>query len=53
MNDGIVTAIDAKKITSKYSGSDSAYILFYRRKNMMANPLEIKVPEYFYNQISQ
>ena len=38
MNDSIITAIDAKKITSKYSGSDSAYILFYRRRNILLKP---------------
>lgn len=46
LNDSSVKAIDAKKITSKFAGSESAYILFYRRKGIPL-PQDIKVPEYF------
>ena len=34
LNDSVVKAMDARKITSKYEGSESGYILFYRRKGV-------------------
>ena len=46
LNDNICTGIDAKKISSKYEGSQSAYIVFYRRKNISL-PSKIEVPPYF------
>jgi hypothetical protein len=43
----MVSAIDAHEITSKYEGSESAYILFYRRKGTPAVNIDIQVPQYF------
>ena len=34
INDNITTAVNAEKLTTKFEGSDSAYILFYRRKSL-------------------
>ena len=53
LNDSVVTAIDAQKITSKFEGSESAYILFYRRKGISAEELDIQVPVYFKNKIEE
>lgn len=50
LDDGRVTAIEANKITTKYEGSESAYILFYRRRSIPL-PSDIQIPEYFSKQI--
>lgn len=39
-----MTPIEASKIAGQYAGSESAYILFYRRKGMASEPP--KVPSY-------
>ena len=51
INDNVATAISANKITTKYEGSDSAYILFYRRKSSPVSQGKADVPAYFAERI--
>ena len=46
LDDSISQAIDVDKLASKYEGSESAYILFYRKKDLDSS-INIKVPAYF------
>jgi ubiquitin carboxyl-terminal hydrolase 40 len=47
INDNVATAIDVSKLAQQYEGSESAYILFYRRKGINVDKNLLTVPEYF------
>lgn len=51
LNDERVTPLPASKIASQYAGTESAYILFYRRKGAPCEPP--KVPSYLAKVIQQ
>jgi hypothetical protein len=53
LNDNVATAISAKQLTTQFEGSSSAYILFYRRKSLTTESVNIKVPEYFAKTINE
>jgi ubiquitin carboxyl-terminal hydrolase 40 len=53
INDNVATAIDVSKIAQQYEGSESAYILFYRRKGITVEKSRLVVPEYFSRPILQ
>jgi ubiquitin carboxyl-terminal hydrolase 40 len=47
INDNVATAIDVSKLAQQYEGSESAYILFYRRKGTFIDKDKLTVPSYF------
>jgi hypothetical protein len=53
INDNVATAIDARKIATQFEGSESAYILFYRRKSLVVSQEKAAVPEYFARSIRE
>ena len=51
LDDSRCKAIDSEKISSKFEGSESAYIAFYRRKSLTV-PQKLEIPSYFRDLIS-